>query len=148
MLTEIVARFDGLLRSEEVWRVACAEISFADFRIDSQTGNGVESSVSLLLFRQIRSFPVGQALSLGDAFVENDAVDAGERVVDNANSFDVLLEVDKTGGGEGADFIKVQEIVVDREANFEEDGIFEEVNQRLDHTYFINSEKEAMFRRR
>ena len=72
----------------------------------------VERRVGLLAVGQRRLFPVCQPLVLADALSEHDAIDARQRVVDDAESLDVLLHVHEPLRPELGQPAEVQEVVV------------------------------------
>ena len=98
--------------------------------IDFDAGDGVERSIGQLLGIELVGFPVGETLALAELLMEEKGVNLGQAEVGDAVVLDQRLQLDKTFRFKRlAPFAEVLEIILCREPDLDEIGVFE---QRLE----------------
>lgn len=91
-----------------------AEVAVREIVVYFQAGPGVDRGIGLLSGREFGGLPVAQALVLGDAAVEEDAVDLLKTGIGDAECLDEVLQIDEVLRIESGDAVQHMEVVAQR----------------------------------
>lgn len=107
-------------------------------------GVSVGSGVDALLLVEVVGFPVGELCALGDALAEEVGPKFLEAHILDAHACGEGLKVDVSGGVETLAAVgEHTEIVVEREANLENCGIFEEFDEARREAHEVEAKEKA-----
>ena len=112
--------------------------------VDVQARPSIGGGIELLRLGQCFGFPIGEALALRNLLAEEDSVDFLQAFVFDAEGADILLQFDAGALFEGGPLVQHHEVILEREADLDGVGAFQQGDDREGQSRQVEAEQEAV----